>query len=81
MTTIDPAIEPELRTPPPRIIRPRARERFLRWFFIVLSIIAPGGMVAYAYLAQQDWNAFAAQIQDPDGHLWMILVQPPDWVQ
>jgi uncharacterized glyoxalase superfamily protein PhnB len=23
------------------------------------------------------WGAFAAQVADPDGHLWMILV-PPD---
>jgi catechol 2,3-dioxygenase-like lactoylglutathione lyase family enzyme len=24
-------------------------------------------------------EAFAAQVADPDGHLWMILVTPPDW--
>jgi uncharacterized protein len=28
---------------------------------------------------QQEWGAFAAQIADPDGHLWMILLAPPDW--
>jgi uncharacterized glyoxalase superfamily protein PhnB len=30
---------------------------------------------------QQPWNAFAAQVEDPDGHLWMILVRPPDWAE
>ena len=29
--------------------------------------------------AQQALNTFAAQVADPDGHLWMILVRPPDW--
>jgi len=28
--------------------------------------------------AQQRWNAFVAQVADPDGHLWMIVVEPPD---
>jgi predicted lactoylglutathione lyase len=27
----------------------------------------------------REWGAFAAQITDPDGHLWMILVRPDDW--
>ena len=31
--------------------------------------------------SRQDWNAFAAQVLDPDGHLWMILLQPPDWTE
>jgi uncharacterized glyoxalase superfamily protein PhnB len=42
------------------------------------AALAAGGASVYEP-AQQDWNAFAAQIQDPDGHLWMILVQPSDW--
>jgi hypothetical protein len=29
--------------------------------------------------SQREWSAFAAQVADPDGHLWMILVQPLDW--
>jgi predicted lactoylglutathione lyase len=29
--------------------------------------------------SQLEWGAFAAQIADPDGHLWMILVPPSDW--
>lgn len=29
--------------------------------------------------SQQEWNAFAAQVSDPDGHLWMIMVPPDDW--
>ena len=40
---------------------------------------AAGGTSLYEP-AQQDWNAFAAQVEDPDGHVWMILVQAPDWV-
>ena len=42
------------------------------------AALAAGGTSVYEP-AQQDWNAFAAQVEDPDGHLWMILVQPPDW--
>jgi len=26
----------------------------------------------------REWGAFAAQVADPDGHLWMILVPPHD---
>jgi uncharacterized glyoxalase superfamily protein PhnB len=44
------------------------------------AALAAGGTSVYEP-AQQDWNAFAAQIEDPDGHLWMILVQPPDWAE
>ena len=44
------------------------------------AALAAGGTSVYEP-AQQDWEAFAAQIQDPDGHLWMILVQPPDWAE
>ena len=59
----------------------------------VLSIYAPdedavrarhqaaldaGGTSVYAP-SQREWGAFAAQVADPDGHLWMILVVPPDW--
>lgn len=30
--------------------------------------------------SQREWGALAAQVADPDGHLWMILVPPPpDW--
>ena len=29
--------------------------------------------------SQQEWGAFTAQVGDPDGHLWMILVAPSDW--
>jgi len=42
------------------------------------AALAAGGTSIYEP-AQQNWNAFAAQVEDPDGHLWMILVQPPDW--
>jgi uncharacterized glyoxalase superfamily protein PhnB len=42
------------------------------------AALAAGGTSVYEP-AQQDWNAFAAQVDDPDGHLWMILVQPTDW--
>jgi uncharacterized protein len=59
----------------------------------VLSIFAPdedavraryqtaltaGGTSVYAP-SQREWGAFAAQITDPDGHLWMLLVAPSDW--
>lgn len=42
------------------------------------AALAAGGTSVYEP-AQQEWNAFAAQVTDPDGHLWMILVEPPDW--
>ena len=44
------------------------------------AALASGGASIYEP-AQQDWNAFAAQVEDPDGHVWMILVQPPDWAE
>jgi uncharacterized protein len=43
-----------------------------------VAALAAGGSSLYEP-AQQDWNAFAAQVEDPDGHVWMILVQPSDW--
>src|SRR6478752_4716925 len=42
------------------------------------AALAAGGTSVYEP-AQQGWNAFAAQVDDPDGHLWMIVVQPADW--
>jgi predicted lactoylglutathione lyase len=42
------------------------------------AAIAAGGTTVYEP-SQQQWGAFAAQVADPDGHLWMILVVPPDW--
>ncbi len=42
------------------------------------AALTAGGASVYEP-APQRWNAFAAQVTDPDGHLWMILVQPPDW--
>jgi uncharacterized glyoxalase superfamily protein PhnB len=42
------------------------------------AAVAAGGTSIYEP-AQQVWEAFAAQVEDPDGHLWMILVQPHDW--
>ncbi len=39
--------------------------------------LGAGGSVVYEP-SQQQWGAFAAQVADPDEHLWMILV-PPDW--
>ncbi|MBC7678847.1 MAG: VOC family protein [Pseudorhodobacter sp.] len=44
------------------------------------AAVASGGTSVYEP-AQQPWNSFAAQVGDPDGHLWMILVQPPDWAE
>jgi hypothetical protein len=41
------------------------------------AALVAGGSVVYEP-SQQHWGAFAAQVADPDGHLWMILV-PPDW--
>ena len=40
--------------------------------------LAAGGTSVYEP-SQQEWNACAAQVEDPDGHLWMILLQPSDW--
>jgi catechol 2,3-dioxygenase-like lactoylglutathione lyase family enzyme len=42
------------------------------------AALAAGGTVVYEP-SQREWGAFAAQVADPDGHLWMILVTPPDW--
>jgi hypothetical protein len=42
------------------------------------AALAAGGTTVYAP-SQQKWNAFAAQVADPDGHLWMILKAPDDW--
>lgn len=41
------------------------------------AALATGGTSVYE--SQREWSAFAAQVADPDGHLWMILVQPSDW--
>src|SRR5688572_5478575 len=40
------------------------------------ALVAGGSSVYEPSLRK--WGAFAAQVADPDGHLWMILV-PPDW--
>ena len=42
------------------------------------AAVAAGGTSVFAP-SQREWGAFAAQVADPDGHLWMILVQPSDW--
>ena len=42
------------------------------------AAVAAGAITVYEP-SQQEWNAFAAQVADPDGHLWMILVRPSDW--
>jgi uncharacterized glyoxalase superfamily protein PhnB len=42
------------------------------------AALAAGGTAVYEP-SQQEWGAFAAQVADPDGHLWMILVAPSDW--
>jgi uncharacterized protein len=42
------------------------------------AALAAGGTTVYEP-SQQEWGAFAAQVADPDGHLWMILVAPDDW--
>jgi uncharacterized protein len=42
------------------------------------AALAAGGTTVYEP-SRQEWGAFAAQVADPDGHLWMILVPPDDW--
>ena len=42
------------------------------------TALAAGGTGVFEP-SQQEWSGFAAQVADPDGHLWMILVSPPDW--
>lgn len=42
------------------------------------AALAAGGTKIYEP-SRQEWNAYAAQVADPDGHLWTILVAPPDW--
>lgn len=42
------------------------------------AALAAGGINVFAP-SQREWGVFAAQIADPDGHLWMILVRPTDW--
>ena len=42
------------------------------------AALASGGTSIYEP-GPQPWDAFAAQVEDPDGHVWMILVRPSDW--
>ena len=42
------------------------------------AALSAGGATVYEP-SQREWGAFAAQVTDPDGHLWMILVSPDDW--
>ena len=42
------------------------------------AALAAGGKTIYPP-SQREWGAFAAQVADPVGHLWMILVSPSDW--
>jgi uncharacterized glyoxalase superfamily protein PhnB len=42
------------------------------------AALAAGGTSIYEP-SHQEWGAWAAQVADPDGHLWMILVAPDDW--
>ena len=42
------------------------------------TALAAGGTTV-SEPSQREWGAFAAQVADPDGHLWMILIIPPDW--
>ena len=42
------------------------------------AALAAGGTAIFEP-SPREWGAFASQIADPDGHLWMILVRPPDW--
>jgi len=42
------------------------------------TALAAGG-TGVSEPSQREWGAFAAQVADPDGHLWMILIIPPDW--
>ena len=42
------------------------------------AAFAAGGTTVYEP-SKREWGAFAAQVADPDGHLWMILVTPSDW--
>src|SRR5215207_8905309 len=37
------------------------------------SAVDAGGTSVYAP-SQREWGAFSAQVVDPDGHLWMILL-------
>lgn len=42
------------------------------------AALTAGGTAVYEP-SQREWGAFAAQVTDPDAHLWMILVPPGDW--
>ena len=42
------------------------------------AALAAGGTAIYEP-STRDWGAFAAQVADPDGHLWMMLVARSDW--
>jgi uncharacterized protein len=44
------------------------------------AALGAGGTSVYGP-SQREWGAFAAQVADPDGHLWMILMAPPDWAR
>lgn len=42
------------------------------------TALAAGG-TSVSGPSQREWGAFAAQLTDPDGHRWMLLVRPEDW--
>lgn len=42
------------------------------------AALAAGGTTISAP-SRTEWGAFAGQVADPDGHVWMILVSPADW--
>jgi hypothetical protein len=53
----DAELEPELRTPSPRTLRPTFRTRFTRWLFFTMSVLVPGGLIAAGYFQQQEFAA------------------------
>ena len=61
-----------------RVAPPDTSECVLSVYVRDEDALAAGGTTISAP-SQREWGAFAAQVADPDGHLWMILVSPSDW--
>ena len=49
--------EPELTSPPPRLIAARLRERLVRWLFVTLTLIVPAALSYFGYVSQKTLSA------------------------
>ena len=67
-------IEPELRSPPPREIHARLRERLVRWLFVNLGLILPWLLTCLGYGFHADRSALRAHGVPTTG--WVVEKHP-----